>query len=599
MTRFACTRWFTPFQLAVTALPFACAIDSRVFPAPDPAATDLSVRPIADGGGPSPEGRSDGERTNAPDAGVSHEQTCPPGQHACGGVCANDDDPRTCGQGCSPCAAPAGGAATCDGAICGTACPSGTELCNGACIDATAPCSDSCPSDTRDCGGLCVALDSLSACGPACAPCPVPVGGEATCTMGLCGGQCPSDQQFCDGACIPRATCCTPCTDAFACRDGTCPSTCTSDDDCIADHFCDDGQCIGRVIQLAAGSITPTACSLHSDGLVRCWGYAGDGEFGDASGPGPVVVPLPMAAKQIAIGNRQVCAVMSDASLWCWGDVLIELVDNYIRPAPYPGLTNVASVALSGAVGGCVAHADGNVSCWGLNSGGLLGRGTNDDFFSPPGAVPGLSDVVQIERGEFHVCARRGAGAMSCWGDNSFGTVGFGTLNTSTLYIDPRAVLFPSTVSSIANAKQIAAGSSASFALLGGGATDGVLMAWGLDSTRGTGDAGPQALATPTRLGGATLFRAVSAGGGSGMGCGITSSGAVQCWGLYTLNGEILQDLSPVEIVGVENATALGVGGGFACALVGATQILCWGDNSFGQLGTTGPGSMRPTAVVW
>jgi hypothetical protein len=183
MTRFACTRWFTPFQLVVTALPFACAIDSRVFPAPDPAATDLSVRPIADGGGPSPEGRSDGERTNAPDAGVSHEQTCPPGQHACGGVCANDDDPRTCGQGCSPCAAPAGGAATCDGAICGTACPSGTELCNGACIDATAPCSDSCPADTRDCGGLCVALDSLSACGPACAPCPVPVGGEATCPI--------------------------------------------------------------------------------------------------------------------------------------------------------------------------------------------------------------------------------------------------------------------------------------------------------------------------------------------------------------------------------------------------------------------------------
>jgi alpha-tubulin suppressor-like RCC1 family protein len=389
-----------------------------------------------------------------------------------------------------------------------------------------------------------------------------------------------------------------PCSDGFTCRDGSCPSTCSSDGDCIADHFCNDGKCIGRVIQLAAGAITPTACSLHSDGLVRCWGDNEDGEFGTASGSEPVVVvPLPMAAKQVAIGNRQVCAVMSDTSLWCWADVPVGIGDNYIAPAPYQGLTNVASVALSNSVGGCVALENGTVSCWGINTGGLLGRGTNDDGFSLPELVPGLSDVVEISRGEFHMCARLSTGAMTCWGDNSLGAVGIGTLNPSTLYIDPQFVLSPSAVPSITGAKQIAAGSGASFALLGG-ASDGVLLAWGNDVTRGAGDSNQQALVTPARLGGG-LFRAVSAGSGSGIGCALTNGGGVQCWGIHTLDGTILEDLAPVDIAGVQNATALGVGGDFACALVGPTQIMCWGDNTWGQLGNSGPSSMTASAVSW
>ena len=96
-----------------------------------------------------------------------------------------------------------------------------------------------------------------------------------------------------------------------------------------------------------------------------------------------------------------------------------------------------------------------------------------------------------------------------------------------------------------------------------------------------------------------TLFRAVSAGGGSPFVCGITTNGSVKCWVSRTVAGEIVSDLSPVDIAGVQNATALGVGDAFACALVGPTQIQCWGNNDYGQLGNASPGGMVATPLSW
>lgn len=627
--------WRAVLLAVTTGLSLACSVDDRVVALPGPEMSDDSLRPSPDAGVSGARERRSDEPTSSRGADTSSdsdtdsdtrlgaEKTCPYGQHVCGDVCVRNNDWRTCGQGCSPCAQPGGGDASCDGVSCGATCRPGTSICHGACVSDSDACIRSCPEDTRDCHGLCVPLDSLSACGPLCLPCPVPRGGSATCVQGQCGSQCPTGQQLCDdacisssaecasscptgmhscgGSCISSETCCSPCADGFTCRNGSCPSTCSSDDDCLGDHFCNNGKCIGRVVQLSAGSITPTACSLHSDGVVRCWGYGGDGMFGGATGPGPVVVPLPLGARQIAIGNREACAVLSDASLWCWGDVMLEYKDNYTAPVPYPGLANVASVALSGSIGGCVAHVNGSVSCWGIGSGGLLGRGTNesDDAFLAPALVPGLSDVVEIQRGAFHMCARLSTGAMACWGDNSAGAVGTGMLNVSIPAIEPRFVLSPALVTGIASAQQIAAGASVSFALLAGAADDGVLLGWGGDFSRGTGPGGPPSTVTPTRVGGDTLFRAVSAGGGSPFVCGITTSGSVKCWGSRTVAGEIVSDLSPFDIAGVQNATALGVGDGFACALVGPAQIQCWGDNDNGQLGNRSAGGMVATALSW
>lgn len=54
---------------------------------------------------------------------------CPLSQHVCGNACVSDNDVRTCGTSCSPCAVPTIGTATCDGRNCGVSCPAGTSEC--------------------------------------------------------------------------------------------------------------------------------------------------------------------------------------------------------------------------------------------------------------------------------------------------------------------------------------------------------------------------------------------------------------------------------------------------------------------------------------
>lgn len=46
----------------------------------------------------------------------------------------------------------------------------------------------------------------------------------------------------------------------------------------------------------------------------------------------------------------------------------------------------------------------------------------------PPTPVPGLRDVVELVAGDYHFCARDGAGAVRCWGGNGWNQLGPDTL---------------------------------------------------------------------------------------------------------------------------------------------------------------------------
>ncbi|MCC6623321.1 MAG: hypothetical protein IT385_18830 [Deltaproteobacteria bacterium] len=174
------------------------------------------------------------------------------------GMCASDAcaDGVCCGspcdEGCGTCAAP-GSVGSCTAVAAGSegaAC--GGFLCDGASPACPTTCADddgcAAASHCAD-GGAC---EADLAAGAACdreAMCDSALCVDGTCCGAPCDGAC----ERCDleghaGACtpLPDGTLEAACGD-YACDgvSGQCPTSCASDDDCVADHYCDgQGACL-------------------------------------------------------------------------------------------------------------------------------------------------------------------------------------------------------------------------------------------------------------------------------------------------------------------------------------------------------------------
>jgi hypothetical protein len=190
---------------------------------------------------------------------------CPAGQHACDGTCVSDDSPQTCGVSCSPCPAPSGGTAACDGLKCTATCPTGQTLCSGECIESGKACDRMCGSGTHHCNGLCLENNSVNACGAACEPCKPPPGGRATCDGSKCAFTCDAGKicgdrcgECCESVdCVKKDGFVASCDGAtlrckYSCPAGQkeCNGTCVATDACCANTDCPmkDGQ-VGKCDQ--------------------------------------------------------------------------------------------------------------------------------------------------------------------------------------------------------------------------------------------------------------------------------------------------------------------------------------------------------------
>ena len=371
------------------------------------------------------------------------------------------------------------------------------------------------------------------------------------------------------------------------------------------------------VVQVAARG--RHSCARTNQGDVFCWGENGEGQLGDGTAltddsdndgtndatenntgnqpiPAPVLLEAP--ADGLALGAWHTCALAS-GSVWCFGDNSKgqlgdgSQTDSSI-PIAVPGLSEATQIT-AGARHTCALLADASVQCWGSNDDGQLGDGTDTER-GTPAPVSGLSDVTAIAAGYYHTCALGADGSVSCWGNTYWGAVG--VTGALSRFND---ALTPVVVEGLPTATALSAGAHYSSAV----GLDGSAWCWGADGHGQCGDGealgSPYTMVpSPVEVAAPALLESLSLG--SMHSCGVTQEGEGYCWGWNTHgqvgDGTTDSTSQPVPVTELGTVLELAAGAFHTCALTEAQAVWCWGGNQDGQLGdTTTQSSLGPVQV--
>jgi cysteine-rich repeat protein len=205
----------------------------------------------------------------------------------------------------------------------------------------------------------------------------------------------------------------------------------------------------GTAVQVTAGGYH--TCALLDNGAVRCWGLNGYGQlgYGHTQPVGRFELPstagdvdLGGTAVQVTAGGFHTCALLDNGAARCWGfNVWSQLGyghtqsigDNELPSSAGPvSLGGTATHLISNRYHTCALLSSGALRCWGRNTGGELGYGHtqhigNDELPSSAGDVSVGGVVAQMALGGgYHTCALLDTGAVRCWGQNTYGQLGYG-----------------------------------------------------------------------------------------------------------------------------------------------------------------------------
>jgi alpha-tubulin suppressor-like RCC1 family protein len=337
---------------------------------------------------------------------------------------------------------------------------------------------------------------------------------------------------------------------------------------------------LSNVLTGFANNITPDLTNLNTYVTkIRAVDKAGNVSTA-ASGDG-WTVNLPLTTK---VTGR--CAIKTGGSLWCWGDNTYGQVGDGTqidRSTPvmiFDG--GVTAVAESHDHTTLCAIKSGALFCWGNSAQGQTGNnnlsgGNQLTPITPVGTEANVTSVVIS--GDQHTCAIINGG-LKCWGYNGNGQLGTG--DTTNRYAPFQVYAAGAGVTSVS------VGQSTGFTCA---IKNAALFCWGYNAQGQLCNGGAtQSLvpvASPYMTSGAT-----SVSLGNNHGCAIVSGG-VQCWGYNTswyylgLSGTVSDQYSPNWVANVaasSGVSALKVYGNYACAIQSST-LKCWGDNGSGQVG--------------
>jgi alpha-tubulin suppressor-like RCC1 family protein len=266
-----------------------------------------------------------------------------------------------------------------------------------------------------------------------------------------------------------------------------------------------------NVTAIASGSYH--TCALVSGGTVQCWGYNNDGQIGNGtsnvqSTPTPAGVSGLGGVTAIAAGGDHTCALISDGTVQCWGYNQFGGLGNGTTtssstPVPVSGLGGATAIAAGGNgenVGydhTCALFSGGAVQCWGDDTDGDLGNGTNAVQTLTPVSVSNLTGAIATAEGYFHTCALLSGGTVQCWGSNTNGQLGIGnTTGPTSCTSNQTCSTTPVAVSNLTGVTAVAAGGDHSCALL----SSGVVECWGDNTGGDLGNGGTTLSSVPVRV---------------------------------------------------------------------------------------------------
>ncbi|MBU1240568.1 RCC1 repeat-containing protein, partial [Myxococcota bacterium] len=337
-------------------------------------------------------------------------------------------------------------------------------------------------------------------------------------------------------------------------------------------------------------------CGVLSDQSAWCWGYNSSGQVGNNTTDTmliPTAVPGfgPGSTVELAAGYSHTCALKTDGSVWCWGSNYAgQLGDGTTVANPLPaqvtGLGPGTALSIgAGSAFTCVIKTDHSVWCWGSNSSGQLGDGSNDSSSVPVAVAvqPAMgSEVVQLSCGTGFNCIIDNEDGVWCWGNNASGQLGVGHTTDSNipLQIDSdylgagNTPLIISTGGNfacayIANNKVYCWGSNSN-GQLGDGTTISRPYAQGFD------------IPNPSTV--------VSLSAGSYSACLVRNSGSTWCWGGNSYgqlgDGTTTDRYIMTQVTNLVDDTSLKVfvGQYTSCTIRTNGSGWCWGNGGYGQL---------------
>jgi len=357
------------------------------------------------------------------------------------------------------------------------------------------------------------------------------------------------------------------------------------------------GAAATAVLSVASG--TSSSCGLDANGAAFCWGANYQGELGDGTTTAstvPVAVargelPADATFTTLAVGAEHACGLTEAGKPYCWGYPHRRESGGSVPVA----VGDLAFTSLTDGGHTCGLTAGGAAYCWGANFSGELGDGTTTNRAEPvavsTAGLPAGTTFTALSAGEMHTCGVARSGVVYCWGANTHGQLGDGTLTSrrTPVAVGVDGVAFVG----------VAAGQQHTCAVT----ASGTPYCWGYGNAGQTGPIGWQASGPARFWPGGPAFASLTAGAAHT--CGLTRGGAVFCWGSNSYgqlgDGTTEQHLFDAVALPADGLafTSLSAGLNHTCAMTTAGSAYCWGLNLRGQLGngtTTNP--MIPTAVT-
>jgi hypothetical protein len=241
----------------------------------------------------------------------------------------------------------------------------------------------------------------------------------------------------------------------------------------------------------------------------------------------------------------------------------------------------------------CGLHL-GTAYCWGDNSFGQLGNGTQtQELVLVPRSVSGDLIFTALSAGGGHVCGLVNASAY-CWGSNASGETGTGSAGAS--------ISLPTPVATAVRFTQISAeGRDGLDNYTCGVTAQGEAWCWGDNSWGKLGNGTQVNSAVPVRVQSDLTFRSVETGYFHT--CALTDTDALWCWGEQETDGGGLGPRPkgfytlPVPVAEGYRFKDVSLGRDWTCGLTLENHAWCWGSNNSGELGVEIERSAEPVPV--